>query len=200
MSTSEQQQIEQLKSEALALKDEATGISIGNEMEYVAAVEMRKQVKTADRKIDAFYEPMETHLNGLVKAMRASKAILKGTIKETLELYDRAIIGWQATQERHAQEQQAVLQAQADTLGEDAPIIKIDPLVPGVGGLLFREVWSVELEDLHTFVKFAAENPVFIPLLMLNQPAANAMARSQHGSMNVPGLRSVCNKVLVQRG
>jgi hypothetical protein len=200
MSTSEQQQIEQLKSDALALRQEAAGLTIGDANEYVAAVEWRKSLKNADRKAEDFFKPMKVKIRELEKSIRDAEKSVRGPIQESMNICDNAIVGWQATQARHADEQQAVLQAQADVLGEEAPLIKIEPLIPKVEGFTTRDVWSAELEDMATLAKFCVENPSFLNLLQLNGPSANALARSQHNSMNVPGLRSVCKAVPVQKG
>lgn len=71
------------------------------------------------------------------------------------------------------------------------PVATIAKATPKVAGIVHRTTWSARVVDFHALVKFVASNPSHIGLLVVNQPALNAQARSLKGAMSLPGVQAV---------
>ena len=92
-------------------------------------------------------------------------------------------------------EEAAVLESLGDHAGAlamlDAPLPV--PVAPSeklaAEGITVRETWHAELVYLRLLVAEVAAGRAPLTLLALDEPAANAFARSTRGSVEVPGLR-----------
>lgn len=80
----------------------------------------------------------------------------------------------------------------------DAPVVPLPVVVPTttpkVAGIAARETWSGRLIDIAALIRHAGANPQFMGLLMVNQPALNALARSMRARLKVPGVEAICTK------
>ena len=74
------------------------------------------------------------------------------------------------------------------------PAVAVAPMTPKVSGIAYRETWGGRLTDIAAVIKYAAANPQFMGLLMINQPALNQLARSMKHQMRIPGVEAVCTK------
>jgi len=76
----------------------------------------------------------------------------------------------------------------------EVPAVAVPPSTPKVTGISFRETWTARVTDLAALIRYAATNPQFMNLLMINQPALNALARSMKRLLKVPGVEVICTK------
>jgi hypothetical protein len=81
---------------------------------------------------------------------------------------------------------------------EVAPVY-VAPATPAVSGISMRETWSAEVVDLSALVRHVAEHPEYLNLVIANQPALNALARSLKKSLSVPGVKAVATAGMAAR-
>lgn len=81
---------------------------------------------------------------------------------------------------------------------EVAPVY-VAPATPAVSGISMRETWSADVVDLSALVRHVAEHHEYLNLVMANQPALNALARSLKQSMAVPGVKAVATSGMAAR-
>jgi hypothetical protein len=62
---------------------------------------------------------------------------------------------------------------------------------PKVSGIAGRTTWKAEVKDKGALVKYVAEHPEWLSLLDVNMQALNGLARSQKGSLALPGVEAV---------
>jgi hypothetical protein len=74
------------------------------------------------------------------------------------------------------------------------PAVAVAPTTPKVSGIAYRETWSGRLTNIAALIVYAASNPQFMGLLMINQPALNQLARSMKNQMRIPGVEAVSTK------
>jgi hypothetical protein len=91
-------------------------------------------------------------------------------------------------------EQAADLFAEAQEIESEPVVVPVfTPVMQTatVAGVSERKTWSAELTDIAALVAHVASHPECINYLLPNMPALNALARSQHEAMRIPGVRSV---------
>lgn len=79
-----------------------------------------------------------------------------------------------------------------------APVISM-PAAPAAKGISTRSNWRAELTDKNALIAAAVNNPMFAALLVVDEKAANGMAKSLKENFNVPGLKAVEEKVMSSR-
>jgi hypothetical protein len=92
----------------------------------------------------------------------------------------------QAEQEGNTEEADAIIQEEIYV-----PTPVVEKMVPKVDNRLFQKRWKGRGVNLQQAIKFINDNPSFNNLLMFNDPAINAMARSMKGRSPVPGIEFV---------
>jgi hypothetical protein len=89
----------------------------------------------------------------------------------------------QAEKEGHSEEAEAILE---EEIYVPPPVV--EKTVPKVDNRLFQKRWKGRGVNIQQAIKFINDNPSFNNLLMFNEPAINALARSMKGKSPVPGI------------
>jgi hypothetical protein len=150
----------------------------------------------------------------LLEPIEDAEQILKDKVAEyrVRERAERQAAMAEATRQA-AEIARAEREAQVETLREaglegEAEILASSHLaVPPVHlaepvkteGVYTQRRWSAEVIDKMELIRFVAANPHFSHLLEVNTKEANALARAQNESMNIPGLRAIAKEGTVVR-
>lgn len=86
--------------------------------------------------------------------------------------------------------------AQAATFVAPAPVAIEKPKIAGEAT---REIWRAEVEDLVALAKAIADGRASSENILPNMPALNQQARALKGSLAIPGVKAVCERVLATR-
>lgn len=99
-------------------------------------------------------------------------------------------------------ERQAGNAEAAHVIAEAATMVAPIPVVsekPKISGESTRDTWHAEVEDLVALAKAVAEGKVSPENLLPNMPVLNQQARALKQSLAIPGVKSVCERVLAAR-
>jgi hypothetical protein len=80
-----------------------------------------------------------------------------------------------------------------------APIPVEAPPIVKVAGESTRELWHAEIDDLRELCRAIGAGEVSTENVLPNMPTLNSQARSLKGTMRIPGVRAVSEKVLGTR-
>lgn len=99
-------------------------------------------------------------------------------------------------------EMAASMQVQAEVAQATAEVVvapTISTLPAKSAGISKRKQWGAEVYDLQELVKFVAERPDLIGLLLPNQKALNDMAKALKDGMSIPGVRATDKEIVSVR-
>jgi hypothetical protein len=198
-------------------------VTISNQLEYEGASIVLKEIKSRYNELDTQRKKITKPLDDAKKEVMS----LFKTPLELLEKAETKIkglmISYTAEQERKAREDQRKLQEAADKETERqrklveaqierakasdkddkveqleakketiAPISvpTIAPQINTPSGVSYRDNWTAEVIDA---------NLVPREYMVVNLQALNAVAKSTKGTLNIPGVKFVCTKVLASR-
>lgn len=92
--------------EARKQEELATALSIGNEVDYEAAGIMTKKIKTAQKEIDAHYEPMRLSTYNAYKVVIDTKKAIMDPLKNAEAILKKKMSGYIMEQERKRREEE----------------------------------------------------------------------------------------------
>jgi len=193
----------------------------------LAAGEDLKQVKALAREIEEKRTAITSPINRALKEINALFKPAQEWLAEAERLLKSALLGFQAEQDRIAQEAQAKADeearkererlehqaAKAEAKGkiekaegfreqaqaQTAPIIS--SAAPKLSGIATRETWKAEIIDKMAFVRHVVTaRPDLIALILIDQTGLNAQARSLKDALDLPGVKAVKETILAARG
>lgn len=217
------QQILKYETEALTLEQQADALEIHDQQTYDAVMDFIEGVRFFRRDLDAEYDPLIHTTNQAHKqAITLKKRIEKPAIQAEL-LAKQLKVGFDLKQRRLQDEEQRRRDAEAkrqyeeDLLKQavhaedqgakrktvDAILRQPDTAPPPAAPPMHRidkrvytrDVWKGEVTDMKKLIAAAASGKASPTLLMANQTAINALAKSLRDTMDIPGLRAYCDKV-----
>lgn len=195
---------------------EAKQFRVSTAEHYALAGEKLKGIKALLKKVSDSFDPIIQKAHAAHKEAVARKKEHETPLLEAERLYKRGMIDYQQEQERRAREEQARLEeaarkerekleaqaAKAEAKGKveraeelktraemvAAPVVVSE--TPKVSGISTRESWRAVVFDKMALIKAVAEGKVPDTILMYDQAALNALARSLKTGLNYPGVRA----------
>ncbi|MBI4395468.1 MAG: hypothetical protein HY548_00135 [Elusimicrobia bacterium] len=200
--------VRQAKAVAESIKDKAT---------WDAAAVFLVDVKRFRKKIEDTFEPVVKKAHDAWKA--ACK--LRNDVESPLDQAERQIKGamarWYDEQERKRKEEEARIAAEMKKQEDDsrlnqaadleaagdkeaAEAVLSAPSVPATvtlekpktDGIGMRKRWRAEVIDKMALIKAVAEGKAPAAMLEPNAAKLNELARAMNDTMNIPGVRAVC--------
>jgi colicin import membrane protein len=107
-------EVERIRADVAPVVSRATALVIVTPDDYSAAANFTKEIKSAQKKVDAFFDPVIESAHKTWKATLAQKATFSDPLKQAEAAVKGKQIAWQAEQERIRQAEQRRLQAEAD--------------------------------------------------------------------------------------
>lgn len=214
-----------LLSDAENLLDVAKSYVIDCTEMRVAAADDLKRVKALAKDLDEQRKeitvPLDLAKKRVMDLFRKPAEFL-ATAEATLK---RACLTWDDEQEkkrreaereaaRKADEEKRRLEAEAkkaEAAGqiETAHAIKeaaafvapapVAPEAPKIAGEATREVWRAQCDDIVALARAVADGVVSPENIVPNIPVLNQQARALKGSLAIPGVKAVCERVLAAR-
>jgi len=211
-----------VRQEALTLSDQARSMEVTDQPSYDAAAEFLKSIKAMRKRVANFMDPLIGSIrDSLNKVLDKKKEVEAPLIQAELFLKDRLIAYAEIKKEK---EREAQAKAEAEfakrederklreaieaekagakpkaverilTQPTTSPAPLVTPTLQQASGISVREVWSAEVTSFMQLVQAVAQGKVPILALTANTTFLNSQARSLKGTMNIPGVRAVCNK------
>lgn len=191
----------------------------------LAAGDDLKEIKSLARQLEAKRTAITRPINKALKEINSLFKPAKFWLSQAEILTKGKLLAYQAEQDQIAAEAQrqadeaarkervklekaADLAAQAgmddraDELQEEAAVQEahvIQSAAPKIEGVHTRVTWKAEVVDKMEFIKFIGENSHLHGLLLINQSALNAQARSLKDSLDLPGIKVVPEKSIAAR-
>lgn len=82
----------------------------------------------------------------------------------------------------------------------EAPVVRVEPTVPKVAGVTYRDNWKAHPEiDLRALARAVAEGRAPVTFLEPNLTAINQFARATQGAQDVPGVRFYNDRQIAAR-
>ena len=204
------------KARAVAVTDAATYEKAADLVIGIKA--LRAQVNEAFDPIIA--DAHRVHKTACDKKRQADAPLVDAEwiLKRAMADYDTAQEHWREAEERRLQaiarqseetrrvEEAAALEREAQATGDvtlqaealallDQPVfvpaVSVARTTPKVNGIAHRENWSARITSLLALVTFVAAHPEHVNLLVPNQPALNALARSMRTHLKIDGVQAV---------
>lgn len=216
----ERQEIEQ---KALSIPEHARDLKIINTETYQRGGELLVAIKGLRKEIDNCFSPIIEKAFAAHKEAVAQRRKVEAPLVEAEAILKPAMAAWDTEQERirreeqrrledaarkRAEDEQLAMAAQAERAGDkesaqaiiDAPV-EVAPVIvptaaPKLSGVSYRENWSAQVVDIMALIKAVAAGQQPASLLTVNLPALNQMARALKDSLNIPGVKAVCEKVV----
>jgi hypothetical protein len=186
------------------------------------AQENGRKCRLGERAIEDHFAGTKRALIDAKKAFDGSVAGLVGPIAQARSIYFAKSDAYQQEKKREAEaesrrlqevarkqeEERQIMDAiDADESGKpevaesilaEAPIVPtvtVAPAVAKVQGVTTRELWSANVHDVRTCLRFMIERDEWIPLLEKCIPVLetglNPLARAQRNAMSIPGVNAV---------
>lgn len=219
LSTPELTAVEQ---EGLILAGQAEDLVIDTDEDFRAAGLFLVNLKTYQKRVTEIFAPVVKATHEAHKAAVAQREKLLAGATEAERILKAAVVTYERQQsagrEALRRQQEAIAHQQADLSREAtataleqagqtqaaeavraapaAPVVLPPaPPAPSAPGLSFREHWSAEVTDLKALVQAVAAGSQPLDLLLPNDAALNALARSLKSSLQIPGVRATCEHV-----
>lgn len=216
-------QQDDIEQRALTLPEKARAIAVEDDASYQLAGGVLLQIKEFRKEINDTFDPIIAKAYAAHKEAKAQKTKVEAPLIEAEGILKPAMATYTTEQERKAREELLRLEAEARKRAEDevlaaaaqaerdgdrdtaeaiisspvevAPIVQ-NPATPKVNGVSYRDNWTAQVTSLFALVKAIAAGQQPISLVMANLPALNLQAKSLKGEMNIPGVKSVCEKIV----
>jgi hypothetical protein len=201
----------------LTLADQAKALKIVDQQSYQTAVQHLLGVVDLRREIEQHHAPLKkSAYNTWQQAIAAEKHLL-GPVIDAETTYKVAIAAYEAEQRRIETEARAKAENEARRLAEEAlereieqaeaegadieeiramtnhPLVvaplRVEPAFQKAKGVTTAMNWRGEVTALPMLIKAIAAGKANINLVMPNEVAINALARSSRGTLTVPGIR-----------
>lgn len=206
--TTELATVEQVRVEVAPVVARARELAIVTPQDYADAAQGTKDIKSALKKVDDFFDPAIGAAHKTWKATLAQKATVADPLKHAENILKSKQLAWRAEQERVRLETQRKLQAEADARAAAertrlekeaaklktpelrqarmdqaaavvAPVVEVSSVQPEVKGQSFRKTWKARVVDV---------NLVPREWLVVNQSALDAFARFTKGAVGIAGV------------
>lgn len=214
-----------LEQEAITVRNEMAAITVTDQLTYDEAVEKRTAAASWLKNAREFFKGMKDPAYAAWKKICSNENLVCDPVDSTVKQINRALLQFDQEQERlrreaqrrledearqRAEEERLVQAAQMEAEGVDeetlnavldAPmqiteIAVAAPTYERSNHVQYRDNWGGECFDLLKLVQFVAKNKQHINLVQINQSALTQLARALKESMDIPGIRSVNNKVV----
>lgn len=206
--------------ELIPLAERAKMIVVSNRDQHGEAQEYLAELAQLERRVIGLFQGPKTSAYVAHRDICATEKQLLTPIQDARRIVTRAITHYETEERRRAEEERrrkeeearrreeerllaeaAAAEASGDTdLAEQiiqevettpAPVIKAEPELAQVAGVVSQERWHAEVTDFSALVAYVASNPTFLNALEPNMTTLNALARSMRGNMRIPGVRAV---------
>lgn len=211
---------------APAIVQRARALTIASEDDATEAGRFLVSIATERKARVSAVAPAKTAAHAAHKAMTALEAKLVAPLDEADGILRPRIAAWErAKREQYEAAQRAAAEAarkeaeakqianavEAEAFGMDdvaeaiidgpAPIHVVAPVAPPpkVEGVSTRKTYRAEVVDLAALVRHVAANPVHAALILPNETALNAMARTLKDAFQIPGVRVVAEESVAVR-
>lgn len=206
-----------LEQRALTLPEQAAELTIVDDAGYTKAGDLLTRIKTLRGEIADTFDPIIKKAHEAHKEALAQKARIETPLVKAESLIKPKIASYHAEQDRKRREEEARLLAEQKKVEEDARIAEaanlekagesemaervldeppmmapvVLPPTPKVQGITVKKVWKGRFDNLDLVIKAAAEGDRLAKSLLLgNQSALDALARSLKENFKVPGCRA----------
>jgi hypothetical protein len=197
------------------LPEQARAFTIIDSDSYARVAEFLLGIKALRAEIAATFDE---HIGRAYEAHRAlcrEKRDAEAAAVEAERIAKDLLVGWDLTQSRAREQEQAELDAIAREAVQEAmaeaiahgdlvhvealramptPLAVVPPATPPVAGISYRETWSARVVNFAALVNAAVTHPAYLSLLKPDTRALDAQARSLRGRLAIPGVESVCTK------
>lgn len=209
------------------LHEQTQSIVVRDAGTFQAAMELRRQVKDADRKAEAWFKELKRPIDAAKKAVLDKEKEVRNRLTLIVAEIDSKARPWEEAQEaeRKRQEEEAraafrkqvederikqaiALEAQGKAEEAmavvDAPIsipVIVPSIVPKVEGTSSRTLWGAEVVDPIAFLTWIVSDfRTRAHFVEFNQAAINKIGQQYHDSLAVPGLKVTSKQVYASRG
>lgn len=213
------------ESQALELQQQFASVVILDQQSYDFAVAARVDGKAWLKDANDWFDSIQKPAYEAYKGILDKRKQVCDPVDKQIAAINRALIDWDAEQERQRLVEQRRLEAEerarieeerlqtaveleqngadAESVSEflSAPVVSSVPVVAArtyekSNAVVYRDNYSGEVTNLLALVKYVAKNPNFIGLLQINQTALNSQAKALKETMSIPGVRAVNNRVV----
>jgi len=211
--------------ELAPLQDSARALVVTSKETHEIGLGYLKELAQVERNVVALFKDSKTTAFAAHKAACAAESRLLDPIKQARMIITRTLNAYEADQARLAEIERRRLEAEAkkkleeqalaaaekapttmdglaiidEALAEAPPVVYVEPTVAKVNGVSSRTTWSAQVTDLLALVKYVAENPSWIGLLVPDTARLNQLARSMQKELNIPGVKAVTTVVKAVR-
>jgi hypothetical protein len=212
----ENEQVEVLKEKSNAITQWASDVRVVCAADADNAIAGLAKIKTVRAAWCKYWEPLKRSANEAWKGIVAKEKEGTEHIDKAEEVVKRKVLAWQNEERIKAEAEQRRLQAIADEQARKererleaqaaklktpekaqerleqaaavvAPVITVAaPVMQGT-----RSTWKAQLVSIQELIKAAVPGSVAESMLAFNDSAANSLARSKKGAVNVPGIKFV---------
>jgi hypothetical protein len=216
----------ELDTAAMTTLDQARALVIADQDDYDFAAARLKGIRALQDRLDAHYDPAIAAAHAAHKASVAMKAEHAKPLEEARKAISSKMGAWKVADDerrraeaarreeeaRRAAETERLATAEAlDKAGrkEEAEAALTAPVMvptapveeaPRTEGVSVVTRWRAEVADMAAFVRWIAANPGYVELVKPDSAKLNALARSTHGKLAVPGVRFVSDAGVAVRG
>ena len=210
-------EIIELETKAVEINAQATSITIKNQATYDSANVFLRNIKALQAQVKDTFRPIIEQAHKAHKIAVAQEKEHLAPLEKAAALISSKMLAYWQEQERSRREAEAKLQAKAEKerqealakaeaarangketraekYEEKAASIIAPQLAPSIdkGGAIIKKLWSAEVYDLRALVTAIAAEKAPLSLIEPNMTAIHAQARAFKDTLNLPGVRAVC--------
>ena len=206
------------------LRARALGLVIRDDESFATAGTLRGALKGIQKRVKDEFAVVKKPLNDARDGiLRMEKSVVEPLEAAIVEL-DTKTTTYRDGQRRLAEEKRRADEAAARKIEEDRRLLEAEaavangvpeaealavmdeplqpvlappaPFVPHVPGQAYVNTWSAELVDLKALIRYVASHPELSNYLAANLPALNMAAKSQKGTLSIPGVKVVVRQTV----
>lgn len=214
----------EIKKEVEPILATASSIKITNKNELQFASEFLRNIKTAQKKIKEYWNPLKKKAyeawkqitakeNEMLKPLENAERNIKQKIakfefeeRQRIEEEKRKL---QAKLEAQARKERERLLKKADKLKTpelkeklleeaeqiEAPEIHIEADLK-VEGISYKTIWKAKVIDKKTFVEAALKDENLLSFVLIDEKKLNKIAQATKGQLNYPGIKFYSEKIV----
>ncbi len=210
-------EVQELEQSVSPIINDAEQMFITNSNEYSSAARFLKEIKTTQKRISYYWEPLKKKAHEAWKIIVAKEKEMTTPLTQAEQEIKYKMITFTQEEEEKKRKEQARLQAEADARAEkerlkllkqaenlktpelkeqrlqeaqevEAPVVTVKSEVPKIKGQSFSKTWKARVVNKRELVEAALKDENLFLFIEFNMQRMNRIAQATKGELSYPGI------------
>lgn len=178
--------------------EQCLALEVVDDESYERAGDYLQSVSAVHRVVEGTIEPFRKRAYDFYKGILEQKKSMLDPGERAIKHLKQQIAAYvKQIEAKQREERERLIEAAKETGDYE---IEVETQVPDVATMSTRSKWVAELTDIKALCRAVADGKAPASLVSLNQSEANRVAKSLKGSVRIPGIRVIEEKIVVRSG